>query len=263
MKRKKLGKAILIVSLVAVLLVGGTWAYLNAKTNVKLNPFTFTEGLSALLLEPKWDGDTTGNDVNDLGTPTGQLGKTLAQNLVPDVNVPKNPQVKNTCDVAEYIGVRLTFQTKNTSGTTVTMTQAQYTLLMSLIDIQYGASAPFTSGYNPDWPMLGGTARTTPVHAVYYRFASAGVASPVLGGASTTAIFDNIYIKDSITGEQLEWLNGTADYNSVPKLNGGFQIFIEGAAVQASVFNPLIEGTTTSGGALQLRTDLYTMLTTP
>jgi len=247
MKRTKPTKAILIVSLATVLVVGVTWAYLSTVTNTKTNPFTFlSEGLDAELEEPAWD-DANGQD------------------LVPDTNVRKDPQIKNTGQIDEYVALKLTWQ----MGDGTTLTSAQMTLLQSLIDVQYcttpGTLSTLTNGYNPAWSLVLPAEAGTPEQTWYYRFtvgAAPGTASPLAVGASTLPVFDNIYIKASITQAQYAWLNGTEDYTIpgspptvVPKLTGGFQIYIEGAAAQASVFDPTIPTE-----AATLRTDLYGLL---
>lgn len=242
---KRTRTVILAICLIAVLSIGATWAYLNKVTNEETNVFTFLgEGLNAILTEPNW-------------VPSKAL------NLTPGAIVPKDPLVTNTGLVDEYVGLKLTFQTKNASDTVVSLSDIQYTTLMKCIQVQYNstptATATWVNGYNPAWVIVK-SAETGKPTATYYYDQAAPLAAAVDAntngtieaaeyGAKTAPIFDRIVFKDTMSNELYAWLAGKADYVddngtpgnpaddvTVPKLIEGFKINVKGSAVQQSAF---------------------------
>lgn len=124
---------ILAIAFVAILAIGGTFAYLTYTANQTPNRFT-TGGLTADLLEPSWNkaavGDNGGTLVADgsvTGTVTakytsgdGTLIPHGAAEQLPGSTVSKNPFVINTstnADVKGYAGIKVQFQKWNKTKT--------------------------------------------------------------------------------------------------------------------------------------------------
>lgn len=243
MKRTRTIKVALALALVAVLLVGATWAWLSAQTRQVTNAFTFlTEGLKAELDEPNWDDEK---------------GKKLSPGAV----VPKDPWVANTGEVDEYVALRLTFCLAD--GVTP-LTDAQMTELMKLVDLKDGIAAVVFSGTNAfdsGWEQITDANANDAVMTFWYKSVlpamrrggsytyvaytpyKVGSTSPSNYDPLTlsTTLFDQVVFKDMTTAEYA-WLNGTADpagyAADCEPLTGGFKIVIKGAGVQANVFNP-------------------------
>lgn len=91
-KKKKKITAVLSIVLVAVIAIGATLAYLATKTDEESNVFTFAENIKAGLDEPNWDPDDAGN-------------------LIPGYEVRKDPMITNLSDngVDEYVALKITF----------------------------------------------------------------------------------------------------------------------------------------------------------
>lgn len=212
MKRNK-RTILLAICLVAVLAVGSTWAYLSTVTQTKRNVFTFQENISADLTEPLWDGgvDDNSNDIPD-----------AAERMTPGGFVDKDPRITNTCLMDEYVGIKLTFR----NGAGVKLSDADTTKLLSLITLQYNDSGTFKTGYNPIWKLVKPAEAGKPAQTFYY---DAMLFHSTLN--TTPAIFDRVVINSGISNEDFKWLNSTTAGGI-----GGFEIFIEGAAVQADIF---------------------------
>lgn len=235
MKQSKRMKVILSICLVAVLAIGGTWAYLSTQTQKLTNVFTFQENITADLTEPGWTG---GTDENDNGIPDA------AENMVPGSEVSKDPQITNTSNIDEYVAIKLTFQ----DGSGNTLSQADMTKLMGLITIQSGT----TSTYNvADWTLAVTSEAGKSEQTWYYNTLLTHTTNNL-----TSAIFDSILINEDISSADFAWLNGTygevkAEDGTVTTQGtglGGFQIHIEGAAVQADVFADVAEAASDSAG---------------
>lgn len=117
---KKLVLSLSSLVVAAAVAVGGTMAYLNAKTQTMTNTFkTSVTSLSGELREPNWDGYT----FEDPGQPDGKtvktgvdassLGWTKAQNVAPGSEIPKNPQLRNTSADDVYMAIKVTYSNKD------------------------------------------------------------------------------------------------------------------------------------------------------
>ncbi|MDR0853453.1 MAG: hypothetical protein LBN34_03710 [Clostridiales Family XIII bacterium] len=260
-------KSILALALVAVLLIGTTLAFLSTKTNDKTNVFTFGN-ISAELEEPNWHepGDGSGEP------PSGQ-------NLTPGAEVKKDPQIKNTSPVDEYVAIKLTFQ--NAAGGT--LSAGDFARLISLIDIKYNDAVADTGlfedaipGYNLDtsgatWTNFNGTS-SAPVQLFYYNDLVPGSEDPTDSGLDSTTVplFDWVKIK-AITDDEYAWLSGTATSAQLTALagkggvwaglttnlggwngvgdspnTGGFKIFAEGAAIEAAGYDDATDAAITN-----------------
>lgn len=247
MSKTQKRRVVLSVLLVAVVLVGATWAYLSTATDPVNNLFSFLgdEGIDAELEEPSWSPELDGSD--DIGV----------TKLVPGSKVPKDPLVINSGEIDEYLGLKLTFQTdKDTASTAeadkgTDLTANQMALLLSLIEIQYNSTpsgaATYVNGCNPQWQLIGSSGAlgtdtnvdaisavtqnwvfVGPAPATSYKYLVPGTVDVAgtdfvegthtyadLYNKSTMAtvpIFDRIVFKDSINNEQYAWLSGDADY---------------------------------------------------
>lgn len=227
MKQSKKTKIILSISLVAVLVIGATWAYMSTITNTATNVFTFEENITATLSEPEWDG---GEDLNGNGVPDA------AENMVPGSSVAKDPQITNTSNIDEYVAIKLTFQ----NGAGAELSEEDVTTLLGLITISYEGTNGLNTG---QWELCDPTEEGAPVQTWYYN-------TLLEVAAVTDPIFDLLTINADITNDEYAWLNGTLDVGGTLTGISGFQIYVEGAAVQASVF----------GDAAEASTDLYTLL---
>ncbi|MEL7571018.1 MAG: SipW-dependent-type signal peptide-containing protein [Eubacteriaceae bacterium] len=106
MKKKTIIRLTAIVA-IASIIAGFTLAYLTDVTSAKTNTFTASNGIDIQLAEPKWD-----NLNYDGGSAaiTDPLGQTLANNIVPGREIPKNPSIKNASDLESvWVAVKLTY----------------------------------------------------------------------------------------------------------------------------------------------------------
>lgn len=106
MKKKTIIRLTAIVA-IASIIAGFTLAYLTDVTSAKTNTFTASNGIDIQIAEPLWDNlayDGTGAGV------TATLGQTLANNIVPGREIPKNPSIKNASDLESvWVAVKLTY----------------------------------------------------------------------------------------------------------------------------------------------------------
>lgn len=184
--------------LVGALAVGGTLAYLSTTTDPITNSFTFVSGddISASLTEPGWE------DANGL-------------NLTPGEVVAKDPQITNTSTATgmnEYVAMRVTFQ----KGDNTTLSQEEYTRLMSLITIDFD---------DTNWVAA---AAAGPVTIYNYQ-------DTLANSETTEPLFNTVTINSSISNTDMTWLSDTL---------GGFKIYVEGAAIQASGYENITAAAT-------------------
>ena len=117
---------ILTIAFCAILAVGGTFAYLTWTTNKTPNRFTTDYNVTADLLEPAWtNAITTAGDTAAYAS-DNTLIPAAANDMVPGVEVAKNPFVVNTTKdgdettsgVKAFGGIKLQFQkwVANTAG---------------------------------------------------------------------------------------------------------------------------------------------------
>ena len=213
----------LLLSLVCCLSVGTSLAYLTSMTNPYVNVFSFSENIQARLIEPNWDA-------------------VEGMRLLPGKTVRKDPMVLNSCEVDEYVALRLTFEDVSVNDgeeTRSIMSAADMKKLSSYLDIDWNTA---------DWELFDGSL-TTPAQPLLFFYT--GSLAP---GATTPALFTSIRVKDSddgLTEADLRWLQGVLtdeegnlilDEDGKPQvaLEAGiarFNIFVEGSAVQADTYN--------------------------
>jgi hypothetical protein len=202
-KSKKFLTALLSVLLVLIVGGGLSYAFMFSTTAQYANAFTPAENISAILTEPNW-------------RPANGL------QLVPGKTARKDPMITNTCEIAEYVAIRATFQYKNGQP----MSGADLRKLLDLLVIDW----------NSGWVLHSGNMGASPAvqpFVFYYN----GILGP---GETTPPLFSSVRVKDQsggLTEAQLRWLQGikiTAG-NIVPDTDGlgKFNIALEGAAVQA------------------------------
>lgn len=140
-EKKKRGALaiILAIAFVAILAIGGTFAYLTYTANQTPNRFTTDPNITADVLEPMWTNaiDTT----NTYKASDGTAVPEKADNMMPGDEVAKNPFVVNTSKngSSEYAGLKLQFQkyvdTSNDStenGSYVNMTSSEVDALFAV-----------------------------------------------------------------------------------------------------------------------------------
>ncbi len=106
MKKKTIIRLTAIIA-IASIIAGFTLAYLTDVTSAKTNTFTASNGIDIQIAEPLWDN--VAYDGGDAEV-TATLGNTLANNIVPGREIPKNPSVKNASDLENvWVAVKLTY----------------------------------------------------------------------------------------------------------------------------------------------------------
>jgi len=183
-KKKKRMTIVLSLGLVAVIIIGGTLAWLFSQTGSKENVFTFAENISGQLDEPNWDPDE-------------------ALQLVPGKKIEKDPQITNssTNAVTEYAAIRLTFQ----NGAGETLSDADTLTLLNLIDIEW----------SNNWTLHNGTLNTSPGAVTAASAEQIYVFNDTLPqNVTSDPVFYSVTIKDSVTPEQLKWLAGDYGHTS-------------------------------------------------
>lgn len=183
----------LSVLLFLLLVLGTTLAYLTSETEDLVNSFTF--------IGADKEGD---NDMKaELDEPNWDEGK--AQNLLPGAIVPKDPIITNTstADIDEWVGMRITFQRRDNGDT---LSQVELTQVLAIADIDWNMLA---------WTEADANGIVDPIDVYYYN-------EKIDVGEATAPIFTTITIKPSASTEEIQKV----------KDMGGFNIMIEGAAVQ-------------------------------
>ncbi len=135
-KRKGWVAGALAICFVALLAVGGTFAYLTWTTNQTPNRFTTDPTVTADLLEPAWTKAATSDDHK---ASDGTKIPAAADNMLPGSEVAKNPFVVNTSRNGSdiYAGMKLQFQKwvctgeDGTTGSYVNMTSDEVDKLLA------------------------------------------------------------------------------------------------------------------------------------
>ncbi|WP_411336566.1 SipW-dependent-type signal peptide-containing protein [Ruminococcus gauvreauii] len=223
MANKKLRNTLIALSLVAVVGIGGTLAYLTHITNTETNTFTMGKGITGETDEPKWD-------------------EKEAQNFTPGKVIAKDPLIRNLSDESTdpvFAAATIQYQVKNEAGAWVDTTYAE---LDKFINIKSGE--PLAAGFNTaDWEM----AKDNTI--AYYTKEKVAP-----DGGETTRIFDAVEIDQlALTPDQIASAagGGVIQFDitkyEVPDGEGGgtkytytdykmqdFQIVITGYLVQGS-----------------------------
>ena len=117
-KRRRGGLVwLLALAFVAVLAVGGTFAFLTYTTNQASNRVTTDPNITADVIEPAWSSAANA-DGNTAKAPDSTKIPAAANNMLPGDSVAKNPSVVNTSKSGadEYVGIQLQFEVWNGSA---------------------------------------------------------------------------------------------------------------------------------------------------
>ncbi|MCH1981314.1 SipW-dependent-type signal peptide-containing protein [Ruminococcus sp. OA3] len=173
MANKKFRNTLIALSLVAVVGIGGTLAYLTHITNTETNTFTMGKGITGETDEPNWDEEE-------------------AQNFTPGKVIAKDPLIRNLSDESTdpvFAAATIQYQVKNEADEWVDTTYAE---LDKFINIKSGA--PLADGFNTaDWKM----AKDNTI--AYYTKEKVAP-----DGGETTRIFDAVEIDQlALTPDQI------------------------------------------------------------
>ena len=238
-KTKKIVIGSTCTALIAAISVGGTLAYLTTETTPKTNNFTFaSDALTAVLTEPDWDGIIDYVDIDGTVTPIygydegedGNLepittkptvdadgenivyGEDVAKNMVPGTVVAKDPTITNTCDLSEYVAVKVRFVYSSGENSGKPLEGTDLTTVMDVITVDYDAD----KDTGAVWERKADEDKDDASQTFYYK-------TEVAGGGSTEPLFNTVTVNEDATSEQINALNEM----------GGFQIVVEGYAAQA------------------------------
>lgn len=201
-KRRRSSMAIFLsVALVAVLGIGGTFAYLTYTTNQTPNRFTTDPNITADILEPTWTYGSEQSKTNKADatktaqSPDGVYIPVKAGNMLPSYEVDKNPFIVNTSKngAEEWVAMKLQFQKWNDgkvetegqdySGTWVNMNDKEVEALMACYGFLQAdgsnASKAGLNNYDATNNATGnklGTGWTQIVNKLYYDGTNAGTA---------------------------------------------------------------------------------------
>ena len=183
-KQKKILSAVLACALVAVIVVGGTVAYLFTKSEKKTNVFTFADNVDAVFDEPGFDPDE-------------------ALNLVPGVKIKKDPQLTNLSKngVDLYAAVRVVFT--NGAGEVVDGVDGEgHKDIVRLLNL-------LTIDWSDKWVLIEGTLEveggvvTDATPEMIFRYEEA-----IEPDVTTVPLFSSVTVNRDVTPEDLAWLAG-------------------------------------------------------
>lgn len=214
--------ALLVAAIVAILAVGGTFAYLTYTSNQVENRLTTASGITADVVESAWDQNVAA-DAN------------YGQNMVPGDSVEKDPVIINTSvnDDKEFVAMKVTFEAKDADGQYKTIEDAD---TINAIMSSYAFYATDTTDVKAGWNLgAGWTQVDTDANAayaetgVYYFYYSTALEhiqnytddANIAVASKTTALFDKVELLSTTTQE------------TFAKLPADWHITIKGAAIQS------------------------------
>ena len=272
-KKKGALAVILAIAFVAILGIGGTFAYLSYTTNQAMNRFTTVPGdVTADVIEPAWDNALTGSayKASD-GTTT--IPKAAAE-MGAGSSVAKNPFIVNTTKVGEgnvkgsdeYVAMKLVFE-KWDSATAkyIDMTADEVTKLLAVYNFKGTKNTTGTNNFginqNPSWTAFTytdcgyestDTTNKDAVNVKYFYYANKLTAMYRPTGGTSTVIDETINASSNTWGYTTgsdaasDTLFDTIIYDkdasntAVSNLNTmlgtdnpGWRVTIKGAAIQA------------------------------
>ncbi len=134
-EKKKRGALaiILAIAFVAILAIGGTFAYLTYTANQTPNRFTTDPNITADVLEPMWTNAIDTSASNTYKASDGTAVPEKADNMMPGDEVAKNPFVVNTSKNGsdEYVALKLQFQKYVQPGENASATDDGYVNMTS------------------------------------------------------------------------------------------------------------------------------------
>ena len=174
---KKTITAILLASLLLVIGIGGTLAYLSATSTTLTNEFTFAKGdaITITLDETLWNAES-------------------AKNLTPGSTIQKNPTAHNTGSMPAYLAMKVTFQ----NGSGVKLEDGDYQRLIKMLEIDYD-----TTNFYID----GGKDASEKVYI--YSTDNGSTATKLAATSGTATLFNTVKIKSDISDEDWTWLTDT------------------------------------------------------
>lgn len=216
-KRKNPLVWVMVLAFAAVLGVGGTFALFTYTTNQAVNDLsTVTNGVTADVLEAKWD-------------------ETTAENMVPGQVVDKDPVIVNTSTsgLSEYVGMKLTFEKSTDGGNTyAAFTQADMNNFWVIYTLSYADTTSATTAgaaFNTtDWAQISPTgAADNELYFIYNSSITAMDSSTtsdddITAANKTTELFKYVRLVDTTTQAQL------SDFNITD-----WRITVSGAAIQS------------------------------
>ena len=263
-KKSKMSKIIagtLALTAVAAVVAGGTFAFLTARTEEKINNFSFqVDSLDANLTESDWDGivdydgDTpiygyNGNrpiygyvdgsknnpvyDSNEPGAgtrPTKETdgraivyGEDEAKEMIPGTTARKSPIITNTGTVCdEWVAAKITFvYGKGSKNAGKPVNNVDMQQITDIISIDYKVSS------GDKWERVEGDADSVS-QVFYYKDClkkRTNASDAKIKGEKTKPIFTKVTVKETATNEQIKKLEDM----------GGFAIYIEGFGAQKEV----------------------------
>ena len=192
---------VLCITLALVLVVGGTFAWLSAQTTKVTNTFTLLNPVNGMTAE-----------ITEVFDPT------QAQNLTPGVTVDKEVAFRNTSTgtsaPSQWACIRLRFM----NGQTPTPGNANMTQLNEVMQIIYNSAEGFNLGTSGATWVRKNSGALQQEEIFYYN-------TIVAPGTKTANLFTDVKIKSDATNAELK-----AIYDV-----GGFQIEIDGSAVQSDI----------------------------
>ncbi len=197
--------------LIAVISAGGTLAYYTGSAGEESNVFSFQENIRARLDEYNWDAES---------------GLTM----VPGKELRKDPTITNTGPLTEYVAIKVTFQYADQAET---LSQSDYERLLSLITIDWN-----TGSEGGRWTIISGAGTPEQVYVYNLALSPGEVTDPLF---NTVRIHTKLDTDEPMTEADLRWLQGVKYEGGKAVTDdtalGGFNIKVEGAAVQADTLD--------------------------
>jgi predicted ribosomally synthesized peptide with SipW-like signal peptide len=178
---KKYGKYLVLALLVVAVAVSGVSAYFTATDSAE-NKFNVHE-FGAELLEPAWDAlpDTNDNDIPD-----------VAEGVVPNQTIAKDPQVHNTGTADQYVFLKVTVPVADiaTAAADGTPIAAARTELFSFVP-------------DANWALVH-SVEETDANVYYYAYGTKTAMTALAADATTAPLFEQVTVVNAIENDALE-----------------------------------------------------------
>ena len=268
-KKRGAFAVILAIAFVAILGIGGTFAYLTYTANQAANRFTTDVNITADLYEPAWTSAVTTASDKGVASDGSTVIPDAANNMMAGSKVGKDPYIVNTSKVGnettggpdEYAGIKLTFQKWVASaasdgtetGKYVNMTADEVKALLAVYsitsaDITDATTAGLTIG--DGWKGVSSTGAnatyTSDNYAaeMYFVYTNAikaigSTTKPDAGATgATSALFKNVYYTKTATSTQVKALNdalkkGANGTGTNLTKDPGWRVVVSAAVIEA------------------------------